>query len=328
MGAEMERISLMKLLILTQKVDRDDPTLGFFHRWIEECAKHCERVTVICLQKGKHNLPENVRVLSLGKEENASRLRYLGRLYRYVWNEQKNYDAVFVHMNPEYIVLCGLLWRILGKKIGLWYVHKSVTLKLRLATLLTHRIFTASLESFRLRSAKVSITGHGIDTDFFTPDVHVAREQHVLSVGRLSKIKRHDLAIQATALAKRELRIVGEGPERGNLESLAQKLGARALFLGGLTQTQLRDEYRKAAYLVHASETGSLDKVVIEALATDLAVITTADTYKNFPVRAVGATPESVADALGVQRENSDRVTIIRENHSLQRLIPAIMSSL
>lgn len=56
-------------MIVTQKVDVNDPILGFFHRWVEEFAKHFERITVICLQKGEYNLPANVKVFSLGKEE-------------------------------------------------------------------------------------------------------------------------------------------------------------------------------------------------------------------------------------------------------------------
>jgi len=79
----------MKLLIITQIVDRDDAILGFFHRWIEEFAKHCEQITVICLKEGKHNLPKNVQVLSLGKEDGASKVRYLFNFYRFVWNERK-----------------------------------------------------------------------------------------------------------------------------------------------------------------------------------------------------------------------------------------------
>ena len=58
----------MRLLIVTQKVDREDDLLGFFHQWIIEFAKHCESVTVICLEEGSHRLPSNVRVFSLGKE--------------------------------------------------------------------------------------------------------------------------------------------------------------------------------------------------------------------------------------------------------------------
>jgi len=58
----------MKPLILTQKIDINDDVLGFFHNWIKEFAKHCESVVVVCLRKGEYDLPENVKILSLGKE--------------------------------------------------------------------------------------------------------------------------------------------------------------------------------------------------------------------------------------------------------------------
>src|SRR3989344_2761544 len=169
----------VKLLILTQKVDSEDPILGFFHRWIEEFAKHCEQITVICLYEGAHNLPDNVRIFSLGKEQfenlkikNSFKIKnlklkiprqvlYIARFYHFIWRERKNYDAVFVHMNPIYVVLGGLLWKVLRKKIGLWYTHKQVDLKLRIAEKLTDIIFTASRESFRLESDKIKVVGHG-----------------------------------------------------------------------------------------------------------------------------------------------------------------------
>jgi len=39
----------MKILILTQKIDKNDDILGFFHGWVAEFAQHCEKVTVIAL---------------------------------------------------------------------------------------------------------------------------------------------------------------------------------------------------------------------------------------------------------------------------------------
>ena len=59
----------MKLLIVTQAVDINNPILGFFHRWIEEFSKNCEKVTVIALGVGEYKLPQNVNILSLGKNE-------------------------------------------------------------------------------------------------------------------------------------------------------------------------------------------------------------------------------------------------------------------
>jgi len=94
----------MKLLILTQIVDLNDDVLGFMHGWIAEFAKNCELVTVICLKKGETNLPDNVKVLSLGKETGRSRIKYLLNFYRYIWQYRGNYDNIFVHMNEQYVL--------------------------------------------------------------------------------------------------------------------------------------------------------------------------------------------------------------------------------
>lgn len=311
----------MKLLIVTQVVDEADSILGFFHRWIEEFAKHFEKVTVICLKKGEYHFPANVGVLTLGKESGASRSKYLWRFYKYIWRERGNYDMVFVHMNQEYVLLGGFLWRLWGKPIYLWYTHKMVSIKLYLATILSNRVFTASEESFRLDTPKLRIVGHGIDTDFFSPNPSVVRSDHVLSVGRLMKSKRHDLIIRAAAFSGKELRIIGDGPERKNLEDLAYAIGARVHFMGGLNQTQVRDEYQKAAFFIHTSETGSLDKVTLEALACGLSVVTTSNAYGDFPVRRVSATPEAIAIELGLTQDNKGNTKFIRDHHNLRFLV-------
>jgi len=168
----------MKLLILTQTIDTADPVLGFFVRWVEEFSKHVKSVEVICLCEGKYSLPANVRVHSLGKEceeHNAQheaarfarrlvlRAKYAFRFLSIVWRLRHSYDSVFVHMNPEYLVLAGWFWRLLGKHISLWYTHKKVDMKLRIAVLFVQVVFTASQESFRLKTKKLKIVGHGID---------------------------------------------------------------------------------------------------------------------------------------------------------------------
>ncbi len=278
----------LKLLICTQIVNKNDPVLGFFVRWIEEFKKHCE-----------------VEVISLKDLGHGGKLLRAWRLLRLA--SRLEYDAVFVHMNPEYLVVAGWLWKLRGTKTALWYTHKSVDRKLRIAERFAGVILTASKESFRLPSNKVHVMGHGIDTDFFTPDQGVVRGGAILSVGRLMKSKRHDLAIEAAAREHRELHIAGDGPERTNLEALAKERGATVHFLGGINQTQLRDEYRRAAYLIHTSETGSLDKVVLEALACGCSVQTNDPALKHLE----HATP-----------------AYIREHHSLATLIPAILKEL
>jgi glycosyltransferase involved in cell wall biosynthesis len=210
-------------------------------------------------------------------------------------------------MNPEYLVAAGWLWRILRKRTVLWYTHKSVDLKLHFATLFANAVITASKESFRLKTKKLAVVGHGIDTEFFSPDLAIKRGTHFLSVGRLMKAKRHDLAIERALQEDRTLRIAGSGPERPILEAMAATLGIEVEFLGGINQAQLRDEYRQAAYLIHTSETGSLDKVVLEALACGLPIQTNDPALKYL---------------------ESEGPEYVRANHSLPALIPCILEKL
>lgn len=296
----------MKLLIITQVVDQTHPILGFFHRWIEEFAKHVEHVHVIALHTGAYTLPKNVTVHSLGKEHGASRFERLITFYSLLLTLRREYDAVFVHMNPEYVVIAGWWWSVIGKKVGLWYTHKSVDMKLRIATWFATHVFTASKESFRLHTRKLQVMGHGIDTDFWTPDGAVARASHALAVGRLMKAKRHDLAIRFAHEKGMALRIAGEGPERNTLEEVARGLNVPVTFLGALTKERLRVEYRLAAVLVHRSETGSLDKVVLEAAACGCPVDSSDPAIASLPL-----SPEYVA-----------------REHALSSLIPRIVSIL
>jgi glycosyltransferase involved in cell wall biosynthesis len=172
--------------------------------------------------------------------------------------------------------------------------------------------------------------GHGIDTEFFSVDSRVARSTDVLSAGRLSPIKRTDLIIRAAAHFKNEVRIAGDGPQRKRLEDLAQTLGlaSRVHFLGAKNQDQLRAQYRACGVFVHTSETGSLDKVVLEALACGLPVITTSPFLTGLPVTKVEATPEAIAQTVTTQPHQDPQAlaAFVREHHSLSHLISAILN--
>jgi glycosyltransferase involved in cell wall biosynthesis len=88
----------------------------------------------------------------------------------------------------------------------------------------------------------------------------------------------------------------------------------------------VREEYRTAGVFVHTSETGSLDKVVLEALACGLPVITTSS-LADLPVIKVSETPHAIAEeVLSVSHEaDQSLAAYVREHHSLRHLIPAIL---
>lgn len=348
----------MKLLVITQVVDKNDSDLGFFHRWIELLAARAERVLVVCLKEGSHALPANVTVLSLGKEKGASRWQYVKRFYKIIWSRRKEYNGVFVHMNPEYIILGGLLWRLWGKKILFWYTHKAVNLRLRLAEMLATKIFTPSKESFRLRSKKVEITGHGIDVQEFdrtslrppTSRREAAPgklpQLRLLSVGRISPVKDLETVIKAVdELRKRgvmaELDIVGDTKMPQDEEykkTLADLIVAAGLsnFIrmnGGVAYDKMGDIYRTHDLFVHTSRTGSIDKVVLEALAAGLTVFSSSEAFADLTEIVVPFAPNNFQELAAVIEKNLKSGSVEQENgrkyvqegHDLGKLIERIV---
>ena len=262
----------MKLLVVTQKVDRTDPILGFFHRWIEEFAKHFEKVTVVCLEKGEYHLPQNVKILSLGKEERISKVRYIVLFYKYIWQERKNYDAVFVHMNQEYILLGGVFWRFLGKKITMWRNHGFGNLSTRFAVLISNKIFYTSPSSFTARFKKSVQMPVGIDTNFFKPNPSVTRVPNsVLFLGRISPVKKVlEFVEWFNALEDMFTATVAGAalPKDEYYEKLVRaKASERIKFIGAVNQDQALKLYQSHEIYVNKTPAGSFDKTILEAAA-------------------------------------------------------------
>lgn len=321
----------MKLLIVTQKVDQNDPILGFFCRWITEFAKNAkdaagqkQKITVITLSKGTYDFPDNVKIVSLGKENGGSRLRLIARFFTALWRERNEYDTVFVHMNPEYIVLAGLIWRILRKKIFLWYVHRSVTWRLRIAHFFAHGIFSSTPESFRIQSNKVSFVGHAIPLDIFARpvdvplrnvrgDYGVANPLRIVSVGRITPIKRHEILIDAVAMLRDRgsalkvvVSIVGSPvypKDHAYFAMLKQKVAEQKLekeitFIPAVPPHQIASWYWNNDLLVNLCPTGGLDKVVLEAMAAGTPVLVTNKAFNGL-LGTYAAT--ALVDAEGVK---------------------------
>lgn len=346
----------MKLLILTQKVDRNDSNLGFFHQWLLRLAVKVDKLTVICLEKGEYDLPNNVRVLSLCKENQVSRWQYLINFYSYIFKYRHEYDGVFVHMNPEYIVLGGLFWRVWHKKILLWYTHKSVNLKLRIAEKFADKIFTVSKESFRLPSDKLEIVGHGIDVQNFegaAPILSPATHLSLLTVGRVTPDKDVGTLIRAVYVLKKLLPavscaldivgdpvVVSDFPYREKMLSLIQELAgqeASLVQIAGYPYDRIPAIYHSHHIFVQGKPTGSVDKVVLEALAAGLPVVVAnggayADAVKDkivysFPAgdyQELAKTIEKIWKA-GIIIPNEKAIEFVRENHNIDTLITKII---
>ena len=277
----------MKLLIITQKVDRNDPILGFFHRWIIEFAKHADHISVICLEQGEYNLPKNVSIHSLGKENGVSRLQYIIQFYRYIWSLRNEYDAVFIHMNQEYVLLGAPLWKLLRKKVTMWRNHHFGTMFTRIAVALCEKVFCTSKYSFTARFKKTVIMPVGIDTDLFKRDETIVRTSNsILFLGRISPVKRPDILIGAIALLKKknisaEAHLYGDPvpQDKKYFESLKQKTQDLGIvesvhFHSGILNEKTPTVYNQHELFVNASPSGMYDKTIFEAMACESLILT------------------------------------------------------
>ena len=333
----------MKLLVITQKVDEDDQLLGFFAEWLKRFSKKFDKLTVLCLEKGKYDLPSNIEIISLGKDRGAGKLKLLSTFYFLLSTRYSDYDAVFVHMNPIWVVLGGLYWRLTGKKIFFWYTHKAITLKLRLAEKLADVIFTASKESFRLTSKKVIITGHGIDTRLFQPSEKLkvkSEKLMILSVGRIAPVKNYETLVEAAKILKDEgvdfsVTMVGEVALDSDIRYLASlklkikslKLEGNFSFVGKVNHSDLPQYYQSHDIFIHLSKTGSLDKTILEAMACGMNVLSSNDASRSFlPANLIFEEndPVNLADKITAVKDttiDADIREYVVKYHGLGKLI-------
>lgn len=293
-------MSGLRVLMITQKVDLDDDILGFTHAWVNKLAERVERLYVLALAVGRHSLRGNVELYSMGKERGNSRLGRLVNFNRVVARLvlSRKVDVVFAHMCPRYAILAAPYTKLMRVPLVLWFTHRSVNNELRIAHWLVDKVVTASKESFRLKSDKVVITGHGIDTDRFKP-LDVRKEGNtkvILSVGRISPIKDYETLVEAADIlvnrkGQEDLEFVvvgdvGTKAQRKYLDKIKGMVGEHQLerhfrFVGPVPYSEVVRYYQDCDVFANLSHTGSLDKAVLEAMACGRLPITCNEAFEG-----------------------------------------------
>jgi glycosyltransferase involved in cell wall biosynthesis len=131
----------------------------------------------------------------------------------------------------------------------------------------------------------------------------------VLSVGRLDRAKRIDLFIQAAVGQELEAVIVGDGPDRERLESLAN---GRVRFAGRVSEEELADLYARCRAVYYAPVDEDFGMVPFEAFLAEKPVITTTDAGGPLDVvrdretgRVVAPTIEAISAALAIGEDEA-----------------------
>lgn len=266
----------MKLLICTQKVDREDRLVGFFEMWLREFAAHFEQITVIALGVGDYELPANVIVHSLGKEKGVGKLGYIRRYLPFIIRKRNEYDVVFVHMSKEFLVLGGIFFWLFRKPVALWYNHIYGDWLARLSFLFADRVLFTSPFAYSASSHKSLRMPAGITVGSAQGDNE--RPIDFLYLGRISPVKNIDTIADAFvscahAGARFKALMVGDATvgDEHYLETMKTKL--TPLIEKGMVEIRAGVPYRDTAALfrqskfsLNATNSGSFDKVVLESM--------------------------------------------------------------
>lgn len=261
------------------------------------------------------------------------------------------YDIVHCHFGPngQY----GVLFKELGKakrvlvSLHAYELTKGLSPK-RLAELRTmseqadlllpiSRHWRVRLLEWGCKPERVRVHRMGIDTSIFTyHPKRVEDTMRVLTVARLVEKKGVEYAIQAIALVKKrfpgvrmQYSIVGDGPLRGELETLVSRLDLEEIvrFEGSMVQAQVQNKMQISHVFVLPSVTASdgdqegIPVSLMEAMASGMPVISTWHSgipelvdHGNSGLLTPERDVESIAEALGKLIESPDLLASMGES--------------
>jgi glycosyltransferase involved in cell wall biosynthesis len=257
----------MKLVVITQRVDPDDPALGATVPMLRSLAARVDELVVLTLSARGASLPDNVRIKVIAAPTQALRgARFAAALAPELRTRPV---AVLAHMSPIYAVLAAPLVRPLRIPLLLWFTHWRSSRLLQLAERVSTRVLTVDRTSFPFASPKVSPIGHGIEVNAL-PCVEQKESLRLLALGRTSPAKGLDTIVEAARLAGVELEVRGPSltdEERAYRDTLGVPVEPP------VARREIAGVYAAVGALVNNMRSGALDKVVFEASAACLPVL-------------------------------------------------------
>lgn len=346
----------MRLLLITFVLDETHPALAWQVSVVREMAKKVEKLYVLTSRVGvTGRIPDNVDVLVPPIRPLGIPHRFGGRwafnrdIYRYCIKNR--IDSVFIHMDMEWAYILYPTFKLLKLPVVMWYAHGSVTRRLWLAIKCVDRVVTSTQEGCRVDDDKIRVIGQAINTERFKIQSK-RRMESVLYVGRISERKRVNLLYQVykksqhTEHRSNNIRFDIVGPPL-NEEDLRYESNIRASvwqdrneqgfrMLGLVPYERIPDFYESAFLHLNVSDTGSMDKTVMEALASGCPVLTSnaaffdlLEAYPEFLIH--DDRPEAIAEKIGhiyQRREQYDPHilrSIVQNGHDLDTYADRVM---
>ena len=281
----------MNLLLFNLRVDRDHTALGFTTDWINELARHFDRVTVITMYRGVVAVADNVEVMSAGLERGLSKPHRVFNFYRLLAGalRRREFDCCFSHMMPLFTLLAGPVLKARRIPVALWYAHNHRPTILGAALAFANLALASTRSAFPIETSKLRVIGQGIDTERFRPQEIAGDDPtlRMITIGRFSKVKNLDLMIRALARLRNalpgvpvRLSLIGEplsDQDRDYVDTcreLAAALGVADIvqWHGPVSFARVHTAYHRGDIFLSANDNG-LDKAILEAMASGLAVV-------------------------------------------------------
>lgn len=187
------------------------------------------------------------------------------------------------------VVRTGFTWSIFvnkKRKIKLFSLDRFAEFFEKLAYHYADKIIVSSYkdaryikERYKLSYRKIKVIGNFVNTEIFKPKNGVKKySQRIIFVGRLAPQKNLENLIKAMSGLPYILDIYYNQGIKGyleDLEDLAKNIGARIVFKGRINHNELADIFIKYPLFVLPSFYEGMPKVLLEAMASGIAVLGT-----------------------------------------------------
>jgi glycosyltransferase involved in cell wall biosynthesis len=259
------------------------------HRMARELEDRGHEVTLYTKEypgDEPHDDPEFdlVRVPNWHLTPFASTLTFVLTVFLYLLRDSRDIDVLQCMM----IYPCGFVGYVFNKLTGVpyfawirggdYYFMKNTPVKRwTIARVLSDTLVLTQTEAIKqdvqseFDCRQIEVLGNGVDI----PD-ETAGGDAIVYVGRLKEQKGVDVLLRALDGTDENLLVVGDGPERPRLESLAADVDVDVEFTGWVDPDAVEEYYRRGKVFVLPSVRGEgLPNAVLEALSMGLPVVAT-----------------------------------------------------
>lgn len=276
----------MKIIIFNFESNHNSQALGFAIDWINALSCHVQKVYVISLRCGDFSVNSNVEIFCI--EQNLkNKIKTILSIIKtlYTIHRQDKINGYFVHMAHYFVPIIYPFALFFRQKIILWYAHKATPFSLRIANMLADKVLSSTTNGYNIKTSKLEIVGQGINTEkFFFKKNFSSKIRNIVVVGRISHVKNVDLIIKIFCDLQVEdvfLHIVGDAITQQDKyyfeairANIPKHLKERIVFRGAISFGVLPALYATMDLAVNLSDTGSLDKAILEPMAMGVPVIT------------------------------------------------------